>query len=55
MATHTAHFVAAKLQDGCSNLALGCDVCIVAAQCRCIVAATLPCNIARGGHRIVAV
>ena len=24
--THTAHFVAAPLQDGCSNLALACSV-----------------------------
>ena len=42
--------VAGWLQQPCTWL----RCCIVAAQCRCMVAATLPCNIARGGHRIVA-
>ena len=42
--------VAGWLQQPCTCL----QCCIVAAQCRCNVAATLPCNIARGEHRIIA-
>ena len=38
----------------CRIVAVTLQCCIVAGQCLCNVAATLPCNIARSEHRIIA-